>query len=222
MKKILAIVLALLMLLPTVACGDSSHVDAQNASKAEDSSSDDSKTTSNEVPTDVAAGSTNVDSINEEQLDGRGIPGMKAFPIEMLLTSSPFNVAIPEEKPADPADGTRAAYCNSSGEGDDIYAGILYDYSFSLDSDGEIIGATFGVSGTDASEHMIQNAADLYFYAVAISDYDTADPDTLSAWFKDNLPSVDSSGVSTTIGDASFTLYGTPLSYWVDISKSAQ
>ena len=90
-----------------------------------------------------------------------------------------------------------------------------------MDADGEIIGASFGLSANlGTSEQDLLLAADLYFYTVAILPYDTSDEETITTWFEDELPYASSDGTSTTIGDATFTLYGIPGgSYWVDISK---
>lgn len=108
--------------------------------------------------------------------------------------------------------------CVSSGEKD----GVSYDYSISLDSDDEIIGASFGVTALSASATDLLYAADLYFYSVSLISYDTGDKDTLSSWFEESLPNASSEAISITIGNAKFELYGmSGGAYWVDVSKAS-
>ena len=150
--------------------------------------------------------------------DDRGIPGMKASTIRFVLESA-FGVPWTLENIKT---GVEADYCysscSSSGSDNDS---VTYDYSISMDADGEIIGASFGLSANlGTSEQDLLLAADLYFYTVVILPYDTSDEETITTWFEDELPYASSDGTSTTIGDATFTLYGIPGgSYWVDISK---
>ena len=148
-----------------------------------------------------------------------GIPGMDSFTIRLVLESSPFSIPLTDGTIASPeAINLYAQSYVSSGSED---PNVLYDYSITEDLDGEIIGATFGITSAGASEQELLTAADLFFYAVSIIPYDTADEDTLTAWFESTLPTVSESGESITVGDATFELYGMPGSmYWVDISKS--
>ena len=153
------------------------------------------------------------------QTDDKGIPGMKASTIRLLLDSS-FGVPWTDDVPApDEATNIYTTSCTSVGSKDDS---VLYDYSITMDADGEIIGASFGISSIgDTSAQSFLNAADLYFYAIAILPYDTADDETAIAWFEDTLPNATSDGDSLTVGDATFTLYGAADSvYWVDIAKA--
>ena len=155
----------------------------------------------------------------EVQEDDRGIPGMKSSTIRLLLDSS-FGVPWTDNVPApDAAKNIYAFSCSSTGSND---SSVTYDYSISMDEDEEIISASFGVSSVSGtSDQSLFNAADLYFYALAIMPYDTADEDTIVAWFEDSLPNATTDGDSLTVGDATFTLYGSPYSmYWVDISKT--
>ncbi len=153
------------------------------------------------------------------ETDEKGISGMDSFTIRYVLQSDPFCIPMTETVPAPEAAGDIfSASCSSSGSGN---AGVLYDYSLTLDADEEVISASLGVSSTGASEQELLTAADLYFYTISIVPYDTADEETLTAWFEDNLPNVTSDGITTTIGEATYQLYGTPGSmYWVDISKT--
>lgn len=150
--------------------------------------------------------------------DPRGIPGMKASTIKTLLNTS-FGVPLGEDGPAFDQDYA-ATSCTSYGE--DRTGAVSYDYSISIDSDGEIIGASFGISSINATGTSFLQAADLYLYAVGLVSYDTADSDALTAWIAENLETVaGTDGVSTTIGDAMFELYGLQdTSYWIDISSA--
>ena len=115
---------------------------------------------------------------------------------------------IPYEKKESDNPDYSAYTCVSAGEVD----GISYDYSISLDSDEEIIGASFGVSALSASATDLFYAADLYFYSVSLIAYDTGDKEALSAWFTESLPNASSEAISITLGDAKFDLYGMNLS----------
>ena len=151
--------------------------------------------------------------------DDRGIPGMKASTIRLLLDSS-FGVPWTDNKPApDAAMNIYDSSCSSTGSNDD---NVIYDYSITMDKDEEIISASFGVSSTSGSTaESLFYAADLYFYALAIMPYDTANEDTVVTWFEETLPNATTDGDSISVGDATFTLYGSPYSmYWVDISKA--
>lgn len=215
MKRFLSLGLILLLMLSAAGCGssDADEITLQNVgapateetTDAPSQSSDDNSTETSEP----------------EDSDSRGIPGMSAFPAQMVLSEPPFNVPIGEQVVS--ADTEYCAFsCISYGDGSDPYEGVSYDYSLSLDDDNEIVSATFGVTSTGASEETLLLAADLYFYCVGQLNYDTADRDTLCAWFEEGLKTVGSDGMTTTVGDATYSLYGTPGSmYWVDISKTA-
>lgn len=159
------------------------------------------------------------ESVSTHSSDDRGISGMKSFPIRTVLSGEPFAIPYTDDAPA-PIEASEiyVSSCISSGSNTE---GVLYDYSITLDGDDEIIGASFGLSSTTATEDQLLLAADLFFYGVAINPYDTGDAEGLGKWFSDNLPSVSTDGTSTTIGDATFELYGDPgLTYWVSISKA--
>jgi len=205
MKKTLAFILACAMLFTLCACGEKEP-------KVE--------STPEPTPTENVQPSPSPELLT----DDRGIAGMKASPI-MLMMESSFGVPYPTVSPAFDLDYA-ATSCSSSGsKADDFYQGVAYDYSMSLDDDDEIVGASFGISSTGASGTTLTLAADLYFYAVSLIEYDTSDSDALSTWISDNLETVAGTdgGVSTTIGDAVFSLYGIDGdSYWIDIAKVSE
>ena len=207
MKKKLSLLLVPAIVLTLAACGSS-------GSQASD--------------TPAPSPTTEVEQVSESpqnspapalQEDDRGIPGMKASTIRLVLESS-FGIPWTDNVSApDAAKSIYSSSCSSVGSNDD---NVMYDYSITMDGDEEIISASFGVSSVSGtSAQSLLNAADLYFYALAIMPYDTADEDTIVAWFETSLPNATTDGDSLTVGDATFTLYGSPYSmYWVDISKT--
>ena len=211
MRRLLALFLCGTILLCLAGCGGNQVNSEENNLPPEDSDITD-------VPPQESM--EEKDPVEEsDNSDDRGIPGMDSFALLTVLTGDPFYIPKGELITADAADTYRAYSCTSIGGGEG--SGVMYDYSLSLDSDEEIIGATFGITSTTASEQELLTAADLFFYAVSLLDYDTADSETLSTWFADNLEYAGSDAIETTLGDATFQLYGTPgAMYWVDISKA--
>lgn len=178
---------------------------------------------SSNIPSESAEPSTTEntsDEVSKNNADSRGIPGASAAKVQTLLTMSPFN--IPQKDltaaPAE-AESTYAYSCTSIGFSEDDK--FTYDYSLTLDSDEEIIGASFGISTMDASFSALRTAADLYFYAVGLMEYDGADSDALTAWLSDNLPNASKDALTTTVGAATFNLYTDEASmYFLDVSKA--
>lgn len=211
MGKILSVCVSLIFLIALVSCGDTSPAKNEAGPTADPVASE---------PVDqTPAAEQSFDSADSLLADDRGIPGMKSYALLTVLTGEPFGVPMGDNSPTD-AENTGSAYTcvsNGSGKGSDI----MYDYSLTLDADEEIIGASFGVMSTTASEKELLTAADLYFYAIGLIKYDTADSETLTTWFSDNLPNAGPEAIEITIGDATFQLYGSPgVMYWVDISKA--
>ena len=216
MKKLLSMILALAMILSLAACGQ----------KAEPAPAEDPQPEQQEQPGPAAEPESLPEPEAEPETapepepvaDDRGIDGMSAGMIMSLLTTDPFQIPVGELKDA-PAEAAEIfAYTTSSTSvGSD---GMAYDYALTLDSDKEIMSASFGVSGDDAAK--VALAADLLFYAVAINTYDTGDEDALKAWMSDAIAQSRSGEVSTTIGDATFTMHcASNLAYWVDIAKAS-
>lgn len=219
MKRLLLLFVIFIIPLSLLGCG--APTDESNSSI---SSSVSGGSESNALPPDTSldidiSSSKNMGS--ETTSDDRGIPGMRAFPIRAILESDPFCVPMTDDVPAPAeAESIYSSSCTSSGSGN---KGILYDYSITMDSDGEIIGASFGIVGTTASQKELLTAADLFFYSVSIISYDTSDEEQLTAWFEENLPSASDAATEIVVGDAKFELYGIPETmYWVDISKVSE
>lgn len=211
MKRLLSACISLSLLLCLAACGSPSAPEGSVPSSAEPDPPAVSDQTPQEEP---PSGST-----EDSSLDPRGIPGMDSYALLTVLSGAPYEVPKGELTPA-AAENTAGAFtCTSTGGGEG--SGVMYDYSLTLDEDEEIVGATFGIMSTTASEGELLTAADLYFYAVSLLKYDTADTDALTEWFAANLANASEDAIETTIGDATFQLYGTPgTMYWVDISKA--
>ena len=216
MKKLISLVFAFILLAFCISCGGGNNLeDDQALSKSEElnSASDNDGAPTQEGTTGEESLAETEEENVDEPADNRGIPGMKATAL-LLTYDSSFDV------PYQIAESTTPDYsaftCVSSAEVD----GIFYDYSISLDEDEEIISGSFGVSSPLVSATDLYYAADLYFYVIAITDYDTGNEDELTTWFENALEVASADGVSTTIGDATFTLYSLEGQYWVDISKT--
>lgn len=204
MKKVLVMTVIATVLISLLAgCGNSQ----QDPSQSDESVPfEDSQTTIEDPVADT---------------DSRGIPGMGSFALKMVLSGDPFYVSMAENTPAEAEAAEFYAYsCIGIGTSSD--GSISYDYSMTLDSDEEIIGASFGVASTDASADLLISAADLYFFSVGILEYEGADPDTLTTWLTENLPNAGKDPLTTTIGSATFELYYDGGSmYFLDVSKAA-
>ena len=169
------------------------------------------------------------DNIN---LDDRGIDGMQSLATRMVFDAS-FGIPYSKEVPVDD-DNTYCATTTSSIYKDDSAGetyrdagSITYDYSISLDDDGDIVSATFGISNTSVNELTFSFAANLYFKVIAMMNYDTMDADILGDWVDESVSSIIStSGIySIIMGDAEFTLCSIGEgkaggSMWMDIAKA--
>ena len=213
-KQILSIVLVVCLLSACIGCSTPSSENTGDASLTSSviEDADTEEITDTPIP----------ESENEASPpDSRGIPGMDSFALRYTLQNSPFNMTFSDLIPA-PVDAraTFAYQAISTGSGND---GVGFDYSITLDSDEEIIGATFGATATTASETQLLQAANLYFSVVSFVDYDTSNEDELSVWIESSLPEISAgNNAAITIGDAVYELYGVPgLTYWLDISKSS-
>lgn len=221
MKRIILGFLACAFLLSLSGCGNTSATESNSSNSA--STQEISSISSASHANDASTSESTIDNHQQDTQDpdDNGIPGMKAFPIRAVLESDPFCIPMTDDVPAPTeAKGIYSSSCTSSGSGN---KGVLYDYSITMDSDGEIIGASFGIVSTTASQKELLIAADLFFYSVSIIDYDTSDEDQLTAWFEENLSSASDDATEIIVGDAKFELYGIPETmYWVDISKASE
>lgn len=202
MKRTITILLVLCLIMPVFAgCADSG---AQESDPQEEVSEVVPEMSSEEPEPSVV-------------LDDRGINGMNPQAI-MLTLSSSFGVPYSKTDSDTPDDEVYS--CVSMGDDPGTYS-VYYSYSMGLDAESEIIEANFSVVAKDATGKELLLAADLFFYAISLISYDTADKDALAAWFEAALPEVSENPASVTIGDATFSLYGLDgYMYWVDICKA--
>lgn len=158
----------------------------------------------------------------ESAKDTRGILGSYAADIRMGLTEfgleeAPFSSAPNEAKEV------FAYSCTTSYE--DQLLGVTYDYSLTLDSNFQVIGASFGISNNSAEEDAYQALAAIYLGFCATMPYDKSDAESAKQFVLDNLYEIDAkNNAETVIGDAKFELYGLKAGYhfgqyWLDISK---
>ena len=204
MKRIISLTLcsATLSLL-LCACQNTTHESAIT-SHSSDSTSSTSSSVASEISSEVEP---------EAVLDDRGIPGMTATAF-LLVTEKNFDVPY-SVKPSDNPEYSAYTCTSIGGSG-----GVWYDYSISLDNDYEIIGGSFGVVGSDVTDTELFHAAELYYYALALSVLDAQEQETLSSWFGESLPNATNGKSSIVVGGAAFDLYCTGSMYFVDISKA--
>lgn len=159
-------------------------------------------------------------AVPEEPADDRGIDGLDAFVMRSLFEGEPFNVPYGDDTPApDEAADVFAATAASSSVSD----GITYDYSLVLDSDGEIISGSVGVSSADVSADTLRSAASLYFWTALICPHDGLTTDDIPAddLVEDALANASTDGYKFTVGNAVYTAYSAGgASYWIDIAKA--
>ena len=144
---------------------------------------------------------------------GPGIPGMAPEPLLAAMEAEPFR--IPQSEPEALEDG--ASYTGQAKNTD----GLTFSYTVQVDGEGWIRQAELLISAKRMSDSQMTAAAVALCRAVADNPYEGADPETLGAWFTENLASAPSYGVSTVVGGAEFTLYGIPeLNYTLKIQPA--
>lgn len=86
---------------------------------------------------------------------------------------------------------------------------IILDYNLLGDDDSQFVSGTFGATwDLEIPNEIFCTAAKLYLGYIATMPYDTADPEAARQWVEDNMTAALDDSVSTTIGDAEFTLTG--------------
>lgn len=98
---------------------------------------------------------------------------------------------------------------------------ILLDYSITGDEDSQLISGSFGVTWDGVTESDTFNTiASTYLGFIATVPYDTSNTQEAKQWVSDQIETVAGGDpVSTTIGDATFTLSGT-LAAGADVPSS--
>ena len=195
MKKFVALLAALSLLISLAACGQ-----APAADKTVPSANDDTQQT--------ADTSTQEPQQEPEPQKLIGLPGSHITDIRMGLNE---NFGIPEGSighSKDP-DHTDVMISDSSVEPED--AGIMLMYSLSADSDYQLLAGMFDILNTGAhDDDTFLTAASVYLGFCATVPYDTADAEKAKAFITDNIADFEN-GPSETIGDAIFTIRGNRL-----------
>lgn len=215
MKNLLIPCLSLTLVLSLVACSGQSSTNQSNQTEGGGSSSV-SNVSSIEQSTNTSSNQT------ETEPDNRGIPGANYFGLCYSL-SDEFGISLGYLEPASTPE--LCAYSVYSIY-EDPQQSATFDYTLSLDSDKEIISATFGVTNYYSDMATFLNRAKLYIYAVGLLPYDTAQAETTAEALYDAIDTLED-GVPFVIteGDAKFELYATKdtsggySSIFVQISK---
>lgn len=204
MKRLLGMVTSAALCLSLASCGSSDVV----ISPLPDSASSEPSVQSEPSPTPATPE------------DDRGIDGLSAFALRSVLEGEPFNVPYGNDNPApEEAAEVFATSASSSSVSD----GIAYDYSLTMDSDGDIISGNMGVTSVDVPAETLSMAAELYFFALLVCPHDGFTPDTDAAdtVAKDAVSNATADGYEFTIGNAEFTAYNTGLgAYWIEVAKA--
>lgn len=181
-------------------------------------------------PSDTAAPIESTPELSSEPTtdvsdeDTRGIIGSHATDIRMGLTKfgldeAPFSAAPDEAKEV------FAHSCNATYKDETL--GVTYDYSLTLDSKFQIIGASFGISNQDAKVDVYTDIATQYLGFCATMPYDKSSTEEAKSFIEDNLADISANNsAEIVIGDAKFELHGLKAGnyfgeYWLDISKVA-
>ena len=210
MKKSALFVTAAALALLLSACGPTS---SQGVAPASPSS----------LPSPTAKPSPSPSPLDERGIDGSNLDD---------VTTSLISTGIPRGEVKKSADQSACTYYVSSSSTD---ANSLdeYDYDIGSDNENNIISATFGSTygGFESDDTYCTVAASYLRYGVAMH-YSTENVDAAKAFITENIPSVADAGtdgkageVSTTIGDASFTLYGVKknghyTTFWLTVEKA--
>lgn len=206
MKKLRLLLPVLFMTAILSSCSSSNPPSASSSGKADDSisSSVSSNTGSSSSSSSTATAGAASSETPAETTDTRGILGSHGTDIRMGL--SDFGLPEGDIKPA-PAEAT-AVYAFSSSSTYQDAAGFSLDYSLTMDSDFQIIGASFNATNTDLSTDDFLSIATYYLGFSATMPYDAADAETAKAWVSDNISqAVNGNSPSTAIGDAKFELF---------------
>lgn len=168
------------------------------------------------IPTEASTAPSEEPS--EEPQDDRGIDGMSSFALRTVYSAPPFNIPFADDRPApDEAKDSFAASCDAQATSNTPYGEIDYDYALVMDSDGDIISGTVGVTSQSVSNNSLRSAADLYFYTLLLC----ADVDDASDLVSIALDNASTEGYEFTTEAAKFTAYwNESSSYWLSVEKA--
>lgn len=211
MKKLLIPSVLLAFALFLTACGGQSSTKQSNQESSSDSNV-------SGIEQSTSASSNQPDA----EPDNRGIPGANYFGLCYVL-SNEFGISLGNLEPTSTPD--LCAY-NLYSIYEDPQQSATFDYALSLDSDEEIVSATFGVTNYYSDMTVFLDRAKLYIYSVGLLPYDTAKAETTAETLYNAIDSLED-GVPFVIteGDAKFELSATKdtsgdfSSIFVQISK---
>lgn len=218
-RRILAFALSVLMLASLVACGGNSQTDDSPPPSQLEEDAD------NTTPEDAAPEVEDEQESEPEDLpDKRGIIGSHGTDIRMGLTQ--FGLEKASISPA-PEEAREIFAFSSSTSYQDTALGVTYNYSLTMDSDFQIIGASFGITNDSAPDEIFVSLAALYLSFSATMPYEAAVPEDAKAWVEESIVEFSAENeeeITITIGDAKFELFGTVTgdgfsSFWMDIRK---
>lgn len=224
-KSFLALVLSALMLFTLSACGGQSQQGSAPAPSQTD-------TNTPPISDSESKGSPEAEPEAEPEVepedapDERGIIGSHGTDIRMGLSQFGLEEATIAKAPEE----AREVFAFSSSTNyQDVDLGVSYDYSLTMDSNFQIIGASFGVTNNSATKDNFITIARLYLGFASTMPYDAASATDAKSWVEENINNVPSENeISTTIGDAKFELFGSDAigdgfgDIWMDISKTQE
>lgn len=218
-RMLFPLVLSALMLFSLSACGGQGQ---QNSTSAP--SQTDTNTPPIEDSEPKASPETKPEAEPEDVPDERGIIGSYGTDIRMGLTQFGLEEAAIAKAPEE----AREVFAFSSSTSyQDTDLGVVYDYSLTMDSNFQVIGASFGITNNSATKDIFLAAANLYLGFAATMPYDAASASDAKDWVKENINNIPSENeISITIGDAKFELFGSDAigdrfgSIWMDIEKT--
>lgn len=217
-RSFLALVLSALMLFALSACGEQNQHGSTPAPSQADTNTPPPAEDEPEVELEAEP-----EAEPEDAPDERGIKGSHGTDIRMGLTRFGLEEAAIAKAPEE----AREVFAFSSSTSyQDTDLGVSYDYSLTMDSNFQIIGASFGVTNNSATKDNFVTIASLYLGFAATMPYEAASSTDAKSWVEENISSIPSENeISTIIGDAKFELKGVDSgdgigNYWLDISKT--
>lgn len=202
MKKIFSLLLVPAIALALTACDSSGSQTAttQTPPSTDESSSQTPETVPSSTPTPPPAPST-------EQADRMvGIAGSYIKDIQLGVA----NFGMEDDSAQGAPDGAPYRW-TATKTWNFPETTISLDYSIIGDDDSQLISGSFGATWDAVSSNdVFCAAAETYLGFIATMPYDTSDATASKQWVSDHIGSIAGADpISTTIGDAQFTLSGT-------------
>lgn len=218
-RRFLSLALSALMLFSLSACGGQEQQDSTSAPSQMDTNTPPNTESEPEIEPEAEP-----EAEPEDAPDERGIKGSHGTDIRMGLTQFGLEEAAIAKAPEEAREVF--AFSSSTSYRDDD-SGVTYDYSLTMDSNFQIIGASFRVTNNSVPKEIFLTIASLYLGFAATMPYEAASPADARSWVEENINHVPSENeISTTIGDAKFELSGSETigdrygSLLMDVSKT--